>query len=142
MAAIKSTEEIALKWTTVTPGRAPDYQAGVESPRKDWATASAAAEDSWKTGVQSAAQRGAYGKGVKAAGTTAWQNGVLSKGVRRWGEGVALAGDAYAKGFAPYREAIARVTLPPRFARRDPRNLDRVTAIVNALVKVKESPSS
>lgn len=137
MAAIKSVEAIAKKWTEVTPGRAADYQAGIENPRVDWAQATKAAEDNWKQGITEAAARGAFGKGVTAAGTATWQEGSLTKGVARWGPGIALSGDKYAKGFAPYREAIFRTTLPPRFPRRDPRNLLRVKAIVDALVKVK-----
>lgn len=139
MAAIKTIEEIQAKWVSVTPSRAPDYQAGVERPRKDWADQTFKAEAAWKDGVARASAKGAFGKGVKAAGTARWQEGALTKGVQRWGPGVVLGGDRYAAGFAPFREAIARVNLPPRFARRDPRNLLRVTAIVEALVKVKES---
>ena len=60
------------------------------------------------------------------------------KGTARWGPGVVLAQDKYARNFAPFRDAIERVTLPPRFARRDPRNLDRVKAVVNALIVAKE----
>ena len=48
-----------------------------------------------------------------------------------------MAEPKYAAGFAPYRDAIERVTLPPRYARRDPRNLERVKAVVNALVEAK-----
>ena len=138
MAAIKSTEDIARKWLAVTPGRSADYEAGVRNPRKDWADETAKAEGAWKEGVSRAATKGLFGRGVKAAGTAAWQEGAITKGIPRWGQGVTLSGDKYAKGFAPFREAIARTTLPPRFARRDPRNMDRVKAIVDALIKTKE----
>jgi len=142
MAAIKSTEQIAQKWLTVTPGRSADYEAGVQAPRKDWADETFKAESAWKEGVARAAQKGSFGRGVKAAGTAVWQEGAISKGVPRWGQGITLSGDKYARGFAPFREAIARTTLPPRFARRDPRNLERVRVIVEALVKVKEGQGS
>jgi len=39
--------------------------------------------------------------------------------------------------FAPFREAIEKVDLGPRFPRRDPRNLERVKRVVDALIKVK-----
>lgn len=137
MAAIRPTDVIATKWATVTPQRAADYEAGVRDPVGDWKNATVAANDAWKTGVQGAVAADSFAKGVNRAGTATWQEGALQKGVPRWGPGVALAENKYAEGFAPYREAISRLTLPPRFARRDPRNLLRVKAVVDALVAVK-----
>lgn len=139
MADIRPVDVIAGKWATVTPQRSPDYEAGVKNPRKDWARNTMAAVEAWAAGVQAAIQNKLFGKGVQKAGTPKWQENAVAKGVTRWGPGVALAQDAYATGFAPYREAIARVQLPPRFARRDPRNLARVSAIVDALKRVKEA---
>lgn len=137
MAAIRSVDEIARKWATVTPQRSPDFEAGVRAPKADWARNTAAAADSWKAGVQAAIAAGSFSKGVSKAGTSTWQDATLAKGVARWGPGVALAQEKFQTAFAPFREAIARVTLPPRFARRDPRNLLRVGAIVDALIKAK-----
>ncbi|KKM97798.1 hypothetical protein LCGC14_1164310, partial [marine sediment metagenome] len=42
-------------------------------------------------------------------------------------------------GFTPYQAAISAVVLPPRYARRDPRNLARVKAVVDALIAKKLS---
>lgn len=139
MAFIRSIEHIAKKFATVTPGRTEDYRIGVENPRRDWATATAAAESAYEAGVTQAIARKRFGKGVKLAGSETWQRGAVDKGTARWGPGVTMAQDKYARNFAPYRDAIERVTLPPRYARRDPRNLDRVKAIVNALVAAKEA---
>ncbi len=139
MAFIRSIEQIAKKFATVTPGRTEDYRFGVENPRKDWGTSTAAAESAYEMGVTQAIAKKRFGKGVKAAGTEKWQRGAIEKGTARWGPGVTLAQDLYARNFAPYRDAIERVTLPPRYARRDPRNLDRVKAIVNALIAAKET---
>lgn len=138
MANIRSVDLIARKWATVTPTRVADYEAGIRDPRTDWAQATAAADAAWKSGVQAAVQAGSFKKGVTRAGTSKWQAGSLEKGTQRWGPGVSLAEDSYAQGFAPYQQAIASLNLPPRFARRDPRNLDRVKAVVDALVKVKQ----
>lgn len=138
MAFIRSIDQIAKKWASVTPQRSEDYRFGVENPRKDWATSTAAAEQAYEAGVNQAIAKKKFGKGVKAVGTQKWQQAATTKGTQRWGSGVALAEGDYSRGFAPYRDAIERVTLPPRFARRDPRNLERVKAIVNALVETKE----
>jgi len=134
MAAIRSIEAIARKWASVTPGRTEDYRRGVEAPRKDWEAATAAAEDTYQAGVNQAIAEKRFGKGVHAAGTEKWQRMAIEKGTQRWGPGVAMAEGTYSAGFAPFRDAIERCTLPPRFARRDPRNLNRVKAIVDALI--------
>jgi len=137
MAAIRALDVIAKKWASVTPQRVGDYEAGVRAPRADWSRETVAAEPSWAAGVQAAVASKAFSKGVSKAGTPSWQKGALEKGTQRWGPGVQIAEGDYSKGFAPYRQAISAVTLPPRYARRDPRNLARVNAIVDALVKAK-----
>jgi len=134
MAAIRSIERIAKKWASVTPGRTGDYQAGIESPRRDWEAATAGAEDAYQAGVSQAIAEKRFAKGVRAAGTEKWQRGAVEKGTQRWGPGVAMAESTFAAGYAPFRDAIERVTLPPRYARRDPRNLNRVKAVVDALI--------
>ena len=139
MAFIRSIDVISKKWATVTPARSEDYRVGIENPRKDWMNATAAAESAFEAGVQQAIAKKKFGKGVKLAGTETWQRGAIEKGTMRWGPGVAMAQGKYARGFAPFRDAIERATLPPRYARRDPRNLERVKAIVTALVNAKEA---
>lgn len=137
MAAIRPADQIARKWATVTPMRTADYEAGVKEPQRDWARNTAAAAQAYKDGVTQAIADKRFEKGVSRVGTAGWQEGAVTKGVPRWGAGVALAENKYLSGFAPYREAIARLTLPPRYARRDPRNLERVKAVVNAMIAVK-----
>ncbi|MBA7613796.1 hypothetical protein ES703_21052 [subsurface metagenome] len=134
MAAIRSIEKIGKKWATVTPGRIEDYREGIESPRRDWEAATAGAEDSYNAGVTQAIAEKRFGKGVRSAGTDKWQRNALEKGTQRWGPGVAMAQAEYEKGYGPIRDAIERVTLPPRYARRDPRNLNRVKVIVDAVI--------
>jgi len=128
---------IAEKWTRVTPQRAEDYKLGIQHPKRDWATEATAAKDNWKAGIDAAAAKDLFAKGINRSGTKKWQEKALAKGPGRFAEGVYIAGPDYEKGFAPYREAIARVDLGPKFPRRDPRNLDRVKKVVNALVAEK-----
>jgi len=137
MAEIKSMSAIRDKWTRVTPMRREDYVLGIKNPKRDWADETAAAEDNWGAGVDAARAKGLFGKGVKKAGTAKWQDKALKKGPGRFAEGVYIAGPDYEKGFAPYREVIAAVDLGPRFPRRDPRNLERVKRIVDALIAEK-----
>jgi len=137
MAFIRSIENISKKWAMVTPMRADDYAAGIANPRTSWAAATVNAEKAYEAGVQAAMSRNAFAAGVKKAGDSKWQRKASVNGVRNWGPGVTEAEGDYAAGFAPYREAIANCKLPPRYARRDPRNLARVKAVVDALVAKK-----
>lgn len=139
MAFIRSIKKIAEKFAAVTPGRSEEYRFGVENPRRDWETATVAAEPAYEEGVRIAIAKKRFGKGVKKSGSAAWQEGATSKGVNRWGPGVTLAKDKYATNFAPYHDEIEKVKLPPRYPRRDPRNLKRVEAIATALGKRKEA---
>jgi len=137
MAEIKSLSSIRDKWTRVTPGRTEDYKLGIQNPRRDWAEEAEAAKDNWKAGIDAAAGKDLYAKGIRAAGTNKWREKAIKKGPGRFAEGVYIAGPDYEKGFKPYHDAIEAVDLGPRFPRRDPRNIERVKRVVDALVKTK-----
>ena len=139
MPQIRSTADIAEKFSRVTPMRTEDYKQGIENPKKDWEAETFKAEGAYKEGIAAAIARGAFGKGVKEAGSAKWKENTLAKGVDRWGPGVSMAGPSYEKGFAPYRDTIERTNLPPRYAKGDPRNFERVKAIGLALHKKKIS---
>jgi hypothetical protein len=137
MAEIKSMAAIVDKWTRVTPGRSKDYTLGIQNPKRDWAGETLAAKDNWKAGIDAAAAADLFAKGVEKAGSKKWQEKALKKGPGRFAEGVYIAGPDYEKGFKPYRDAIAAVDLGPSFPRRDPRNLERVKRVVDALIAEK-----
>jgi len=137
MAEIRSLSDIRDKWTRVTPGRTEDYKIGVQHPRRDWAEETLAAKENWKAGIDAAAGKDLFAKGVSKAGSKKWQDKALKKGPGRFAEGVYIAGPDYEDGFKPYHDAIARFDLGPRFPRRDPRNIERVKRVVEALIKTK-----
>jgi len=137
MANVKSAGAIAEKWARVTPQRSDDYRAGVMNPRTPWMAATAAAEDRYKAGVLEAANAGRFGKGVRAAWDQYWQQRSADLGTGRFAEGVAASGPAYEAGVAPYIAVIQSTVLPPRYAKGDPRNLERVKVISTALRKKK-----
>jgi len=139
MAAIRSASEISKKWAEVTPGRAAQYEMGVRNPVRDYAAGAQAGNAAWKAGVQAAISRDGFSKGVAKAGNAKWQDRSIKLGPSRFGPGVQAAQGDYEAGFAPYREAIASVVLPPRGPRRSPQNLQRVNAMVNALSMRKEA---
>jgi len=137
MPAIRSLQTISKKWVDRAGSAGPQYADGVRTPKKDWAGAATAAQGNWDAGVQQAAQQKSFGKGVAKAGTPKWQAKAVSKGVPRFPQGVADAQPDYASGFEPYRNLIESTQLPARYPKGDPRNIDRVRAISQALRKAK-----
>lgn len=137
MPAVKSMSVIVDKWSRRASQAAPDYAAGVKSPRKDWQTATSDAADAQAAGVQAAIAAGSFAKGVAKAGTGKWQRKAISVGAQRFGPGVAAAKGEYQAGFSPYAAVIEGVSLAPRGARGDPRNYDNVRAIGEALHSAK-----
>ena len=137
MAEVKAISRIKEKWTRVTPMRTEDYKLGIQSPRRDWEKSAVAAKETHKAAMMAAGAADSYGKGITKAGTAKWQGKALQKGPGRFAEGVMVGGDDYEKGFAPFRDEIEKVVLPPRFPKRDPRNIMRVSAIATALGKKK-----
>lgn len=133
MPPVKSVARASEKWERQSAAATPEYLTGVADPKTDWATATAAAEKNYVAGVQAAAARGAFGKGVKRAGTSKWQENAINKGGIRWAAGIAISKPAYEEGFAPYRAVIEATNLPPRGPVGDPANIARVAAMAKAL---------
>lgn len=137
MPPVKSLDRISEKWARVVAVSQPDFEAGVQNPRKDWKTETLAAANNYAAGVSKAITEKRFDKGVALAGTDKWRDRALSVGVGRWLEGVRVSRSNYEAGFAPYRTVIERVTLPPRGPKGDPKNIARVAAIADALHKEK-----
>ena len=135
MPLTKSADAVAAKWARVTPERTQDYEDGVRNPVKDWGTQTVASEETYKAGVTAAIGRGAFGKGVRKAGTGKWQKGAIEKGTSRFGPGVQAAKPEYQTAIADVLSTINSVTLPPRYPKGDARNYARSQAIGNALHK-------
>ena len=128
---------VAAKWNTRAASASPEYEIGVTNPRAPWDAQSLAAKKSWQDGGTQAAARDAYAKGVSGAGAARWQAKTLAKGPARFSQGVAVSQADYEKGFAPYRDAIERVDLPPRGPTGSPQYLQRMTGIPQALAALK-----
>lgn len=133
MANIKDMSRITDKWKRASAAATQDYQQGVEQSQIDWAAVTAAAEPAYKTGVTAAMGRGAFGKGVRAAGTAKWKSRTIAIGPGRWASGIAASEDLYAKAFEPYRQVIAALNLPARAEKGNPSNIQRVAVIAKAL---------
>jgi hypothetical protein len=133
MPAVKSLARISGKWARVASVSQTEYEEGVRNPRSDWAEKTRAAEGNYERGVTQAIQRKSFGKGVAKAGTAKWQERTLTKGPSRWSEGIQQSKAAFEAGFAPYAEVIKRTNLPPRGPKGDPKNIQRVAVLAEAL---------
>ena len=133
MANIKSLDRTNAKWQRVTAASGAEYEEGVRNPKADWNKETAQANGSYKAGLQKSIAADSFLKGVNAAGTAKWQKNAIEKGPSRFSQGVTLAVDAYSKGFAPYRNVIANLTLPPRGPKGDASNINRVAVVAKAL---------
>lgn len=135
--AVRSMSSIAKKWAEVTPQRAAQYEEGVKSPLRDWAKNTEAATGAYKEGITKAITAGRFEKGVVKAGNKKWQDRSALVGPARFSQGVQVAAPEFEKGFAAYRDVIEKTVLPPRFAKGDPRNIDRVRVMAAALADAK-----
>ena len=142
MIKIKPIDQIVSRWVQGVRGATAAYQFGVSNPQRDWADATVAGASAWFQGLQAAHAAGRFEGGVRAAGSVKWKNRTLTKGVQMWPVAVAAAEGDYRAGYAPFREAIASATLPPRYATRDPRNLERVAAIDRIMMSTADARGS
>jgi hypothetical protein len=134
---LRPLDQTKDKWSRRATAAGPDYQAGLASPKQPWSQAAIAAKGAWQAGVTDAAGRDAYAKGVAKAGDAKWLKKATELGVRRYPEGVSAAVEDYKAGFAPYYEALSKIDLPPRGARGDPKNIERVRVIMQTLRSIK-----
>ncbi len=134
---IKSAAEIAQKYSRVTPLRMEDFEDGIRATSPDeYEDPTIAAEPNYERGVQQAISRKAFSAGVEGSGQK-WKEKSLNLGPARFADGTREATQAFAQGFAPFRDVIANLTLPPRGPTGDPKNIERVRAVDEALRKAK-----
>lgn len=129
---VPSAATIAEKWARVTPGRQTDYQNGVAGSAQAWQEGVNSAKDSWAQGVQQAIGEDRYSRGVQGAGQL-YASQAAQIGAGRWAQGVPAARSRYESGVARPLQALQSVSLPPRGPKGAPQNIQRVTAVVEAL---------
>jgi hypothetical protein len=138
MPAIKPIEQASDKWVRRASIAGPDYQSGVQAPKRSWSEAAKAAKENWKAGITQAATRGAFEKGVDKAGDGKWRDMAIKKGPSRFAEGVSIAKEDWAKGFGPYHSAISALKLPDRGPKGDLKNYERSKLVGTTLRSLKE----
>lgn len=130
-------QNASRRWSERAQVATADYSAGVAQPRRDWAQATQAAAAAQAAGVQAAIQAKRFEKGVAKAGSAKWAAKAGSKGASRFSAGVQEAVGDYEAATAPYTQVIQATQLPPRGAKGDVKNYDRVRVMGEALRKAK-----
>lgn len=136
---IKSVDAIAKKYAARGAAAGADYTDGVNSTTNDWAQNTASQADTYAAGVQAAIGRGAFAKGVAAAGTDKWKRKASGVGSQRYGPGVTAAAPDYAKGVSPYIDALKNISYPKRLPKGDPGNNARSLIVQTTLHALKVS---
>jgi hypothetical protein len=97
-----------------------------------WAANTAASEPNYVAGVQAAAQRGAFGKGVAKAGAGRYSGQITSVGQTRFSDGMSKAGPRWQANFSPLATAVSNVDIGPRGLRGSVANKSRASAMSDA----------
>jgi hypothetical protein len=137
MIRVKDVGTISKKFVQRATAAGGDYKDGVQQAGGDWEANTKASEDNYSQGVQQAIGDRRFGKGVAAAGAAKYTNRATTLGAQRYGPGIQASEGEFAKGVAPYLQAIAGMTLPPRRPKGDPANQDRANAVARTLRALK-----
>ena len=130
---VKDLSSSARKFTTRGAAAAQDYQAGVAAAGPQWERNTADSAARWAQAVTEAAGRGAFARGVAAAGPAKFAQRASTIGAQRFPQGIQAAGPDWEKGFAPFRDTLQSLDLPAKGLKNSPQNYTRVAAVGNAL---------
>lgn len=134
---VKSPAAASGRWQRRASSAGPEYEEGIRTTSADWAQATGAASQAYIAGVQEANSRGAFSKGVTAAGNAKWKNNALKKGPGRFSEGVSVGVDDYARGVQPFLEIASRTDLPMRGPVGSEANYQRSVTMAKAMRAAK-----
>ncbi len=130
---VKDVGTSASKWVSNAQSAATEYGANAAAAGQDWVQNTQAASQNFIQAVTAAGIQTRFSKGVARAGAEKYSRKITEVGASRYGTGVSAGQQDWADGFAPYAQTLAGLTLPARKPRGDPGNIQRVTAVSQAL---------
>jgi len=135
MVKVKDLEEVKKRYEQAANYAPERYSRAI--PTIEWQKNAIAAEDLWAAKIQEAASRKLRAKGIARISDEEFRRALAEKGAPVLGTRMRMAVNRHAENWAPYRDALQSVSLPPKTA--DPiANIDnRVKPIVEALVRKK-----
>jgi hypothetical protein len=134
---VKSVSMAGARFARRAGSAGEDYREGVEKTGRSWSSATKAAKASYIAGVQEAAGRNAFEKGVEAAGDAKWRERAMKLGPGRFAEGVAAGQSEYEKNVQPFLDVISRTDLPLRGPTGSEGNYQRSALLGRALRAAK-----
>jgi hypothetical protein len=137
MVNFRDLAKSAAKFTASGQAAQPAYVANAAAAGQTWQDHTIASEPNYVTGVQQAAARGAFGKGVSKAGAAKYVKQINAVGGPRFSDGISKAGPAWQTNFGAIATQVANTTLPPRGIRGSQANKDRARAMGEAFRAAK-----
>jgi hypothetical protein len=134
---IRDTASIAKKFVARAAAAAGDYKTGVEGAGQEWQANTERSGDNYAAGVQQAIGDKRFEKGVQQAGAAKFVARASTLGAQRFPSGVGASEPDFAKGVAPYLDALKSMELPPRRPKGDPANQARAQAVAMRLRALK-----
>lgn len=134
---VPPVDVVVQRWVTGCERNRDRYEEGVKNPKRDWKTQTLNAKNAYYQALDLIRQNRTWEKGVQAVDTAYWQSRTLELGVPRWLPGVQASQGKYANKMQRVLSILQSIQLPDRGPRGDPRNLERVRVIDEALHKAK-----
>ena len=136
---VKDSASSADKWSERAAGADKDYTKGVSNAGNRWVEGAANSEDAYKDGVNKAAAAGRFGKGVRKAGASKYQDRATKFGASRFREGVQNTKGDYQRSVEPFRAALAGATLDPRGSRGSSNTARRVQQVMDLMRATRDA---
>ena len=135
----KSASQAVTKWTQNTAIAGESYKKGASETSKDQSAAAIAAKPIYISQLQASFAKDSYAKGLQKSGKGGWIKGIVEKGAANFATGVSSAGaqNKYVTESSKFDQARKAADALPRGVKGSATNLNRVTAVVNALRAVK-----
>jgi len=92
----------------------PDYLAGIQNPKRPYASSAIAGEANFATAMTQVIAAKSRAAGIQKAGDAKWLEGGTLKGQVRFGPGVDAGAKYYEANLAPIQQTVSAVSLPVR----------------------------
>lgn len=136
MVEVKPLEEIKENFKQAAPLVPDRYKRGVR--RAKWQQAALDGQDLYEQQMTNPTVLSRRGKQIAKVSDEEWRRDAENKGGAIIGTRIAGAVDKQAAGFAPYRETLVNVSLPPRTTDVMTNVTNRVGAVAQAMANKKK----
>lgn len=134
---VRPINESQEKFKTRAAAASEDYKRGVTNAGPRWLEGASNAGPAWQAGTQEAISQGRFEKGVRAAGSSKYQERAATVGPERFRSGVAIGAPEWGKNFAPFQQALQAHTQTPRGMRGSDQNAQRAVEVSRLMRRVR-----